>query len=110
MIGQLEIGILSGSSSTLRYLNGNCSWRVTTILAGVEVENEVSVGPQRTLVGGDEGSDSFTLKCVTENGEKLNAIIITHGKEWITVFTYHELLSVISSGHYPTTIKYYSGL
>ena len=84
--GQLEIGILSGSSSTLRYLNGNCSWRVTVNVAGIEVDNEVSVGPQRTLVGGDGGSEGFTLRCVTEDGEQLNAIIITHGKEWITVF------------------------
>ncbi|CAI8020974.1 hypothetical protein GBAR_LOCUS12489 [Geodia barretti] len=38
MIGQMEIGILDGFSSTLRYLNGNCSWRVTTIVAGNEVE------------------------------------------------------------------------
>ena len=92
--GQLEIGILDGFSSTLRYLNGNCSWRITVNVAENEVENEVGVGPQRTLVGGDGGSERFTLRCVTENGEKLNAIISTHGKEWITVFTYHELLSV----------------
>ena len=76
---------MSGFSTTLRYLNGNCSWRVTVNAAGIEVENEVT-GPQITLVGGDEGSDAFTLKCVTEEGEKLNAIIITHGKWWITVF------------------------
>ena len=66
---RLEIGILSGFSSTLRYLNGTCSWRVTAIVAGIEVENEVT-GPQITLVGGDEGSDAFTLKCVTEDGDR----------------------------------------
>ena len=106
---QLEISILSGFSSTLRYFNGTCSWRITINAAGTVIDQEVSVGPQRTLVGGDEGSDSFTLKCVTEEGEKLNAIISTHGKEWITVFTYH-VLSAISSGNYPTTIKYNSAL
>ena len=42
-------------------------------------ENEV-IGPQTTLVGGDGGSNAFTLKCVTEDGEKLNAIISTHGE------------------------------
>ena len=83
--GQLEIGILSGFSSTLHYLHGNCSWRVTINAAGNEVENEVGVGPQRTLVGGDGGSEGFTLKCVTEEGEKLNAIIITHGKGYIDI-------------------------
>ena len=106
--GQLEIGILDGFSSTLHYLNGNCSWRVAVTAAGIEVENEVSVGPQITVDGGDGGSEGFTLKCVTEESEKLNAIISTHGKWWITYF--HELRSVISSGNHPTTIKYYSGL
>ena len=91
---QLEISILSGFSSTLHYLNGNCSWRVTVTAAGNEVENEVSVGPQRTLVGGDGGSEGFALKCVTEEGEKLNAIISTHGKGWV-ITLYHELRSVI---------------
>ena len=108
--GQVEIGILSGFSSTLRYLNGNCSWRVTTILAGNEFDQPLSVGPQITLVGEDEGADDFNLKCVTEEGEKLNVIIITHCKEEWIISPYHELLSVISSGNYPTTIKYYSGL
>ena len=85
---QLEISILSGFSSTLHYLHGNCSWRITVNAAGNQVENEVSVGPQRTLVGGDGGSEGFTLKCVTEEGEKLNAIISTHGKWWV-ITLYH---------------------
>ena len=69
----------------------------------------MSVGPQITLDGGGGGSDGFILKCVTEEGEKLNAIIITHGEEWI-ITVYHELLSVISSGRYPITVKYNSAL
>ena len=76
----MEIGILNGFTSTLRYFNGNCSWRVTTIVAGNEVDQELSVGPLTTLVGGAGGTDEFTLKCVTEEGEQLNAIIITHSK------------------------------
>ena len=92
--GQLEIGILDGFSSTLRHLNGNYSWRVTVNVAGNEIDQEVDVGPQTTLVGGDEGLEGFTLRCVTEEGEKMNAIIITHGKEWI-ITLYHELPSVI---------------
>ena len=76
----MEIGILDGLSSTLRYLNGNCSWRVTAIAAGIEVEVEVSVGPQRTLVGGEGDIETFTLKCVTDEGEQLNALIVTHSK------------------------------
>ena len=89
--GQLEIGILDGFSSTLRYLNGNCSWRVTVNVAGTVAETEV-IGPQRTLDGGD--TERFTLKCVTEEGELLNAIIITHGKEEWIISLYHELRSV----------------
>ena len=82
----MEIGILDGFSSTLRYLNGDCSWRVTTRTAGIEIDQEVSVGPQRSLVGGDGGTDDdFTLKCVTEEGEQLNAIIITHSKCMVLV-------------------------
>ena len=81
----MEVGILDGFSSTLRYLNDNCSWRITTRIAGVEVEVEVSVGPQRTLVGGDGGTEAFTLKCVTEEGEQLNAIIVTHSKCMVLV-------------------------
>ena len=44
------------------------------------VEVEASVGPQRTLVGGDGGTVEFTLKCVTEEGEQLNGITVTHSK------------------------------
>ena len=71
---------MDGFSSTLRYLNGNCSWRVTTRIAGFDSEVVASVGPQTTLVGGDGGTVEFTLKCVTEEGEQLNAMIVTHCK------------------------------
>ena len=76
---QLKIGIVSGFSSTLRYLNGSCSWSVTTSLAGNPVNQSLSVGPQITLFGEDEDSEGFTLRCVAEESELLNAIIITHG-------------------------------
>ena len=76
----MEIGILDGFSSTLRYLNGNCSWKFTTNAAGNEVEVELNVGPLTTLVGVEGGTERFTLKCVTEEGEQLNALIVTHSK------------------------------
>ena len=76
---------MDGFTSTLRYLNGNCSWRVTTIAAGNEVEVDLSVGPLTTLVGGDGGTVEFTLKCVTEEGEQLNAMIVTHSKCMVLV-------------------------
>ena len=80
MTGQVEIGILSGFSSTLRYINGNCSWSIITRIAGNEFDQPLSVGPQTTLVGEDEGADDFNLKCVTEEGGQLNVIIITYGR------------------------------
>ena len=77
----MEIGILNGFTSTLRYFNGNCSWRVTTIVARNEVQVELSVGPLTTLVGGGgDTDDDFTLKCITDEGEQLNTLIITHSK------------------------------
>ena len=81
----MDIGILDGFSSTLRYLNGNCSWKITTIAAGIEVDKEVSVGPLTTLVGGEGDTETFTFKCVTEEGEQLNAIIVTHSKCMVLV-------------------------
>ena len=86
----MEIGILDGFSSTLRYLSGNCSWIVTTRTAGFDSEVVASVGPQTTLVGGDGGTDEFTLKCVTEVGaEQLNAMIVTHSKCMVLVKMCH---------------------
>ena len=80
---------MDGFSSTLRYLNANCSWRITTRTAGIEVDQEVSVGPQMALVGGDGGTDEFTLKCITEEGEQLNAVITTHSKCMVLVIMCH---------------------
>ena len=76
---------MNGFTSTLRYLNGNCSWRVTTKTAGFDSEVVASVGPLITLVGGAGGTDEFTLKCVTEEGEQLNGIIVTHSKCMVLV-------------------------
>ena len=59
------------------------------------MDQPLSVGPQITLVGEDEGADDFNLKCVTEEGEQLNVIIITHCKEEWILSPYHELRSVI---------------
>ena len=72
--GRVEVGILNGSSSILRYLNGNCTWRINT--------TNVRTSPQIPLVG--EGKISgYSLKCVDGGMEKLNAVIITHCKEHI---------------------------
>ncbi|CAI8024276.1 hypothetical protein GBAR_LOCUS14113 [Geodia barretti] len=44
---------------------------------------ELSVGPLITLVGGEGDIETFTLKCVTDEGEQLNALIVTHTLETI---------------------------
>ena len=85
----MEIGILDGFSSTLRYLSGNCSWRITTRIAGFDSEVVANVGPQTTLVGGDGELERFAFKCVTEEGEQLNAIIVTHSKCMVLVKMCH---------------------
>ena len=81
LTGRLEIGILSGYSSTLHYINGNCSWRITTRTAGFDNEHEINAGPHITLVGGDGNIQMFALKCVTEETiVQLDALIITHSE------------------------------
>ena len=75
--GPVNIGILRGFSSVLHYHNGNCSWRLTTNLGGLIVDRQ-SMGPQWTVVG--EGVSGFTLKCVAEGIEQLNALITLFGE------------------------------
>ena len=80
--GQAEIGVLQDYSSTLTYLNGNCSWTVTTTILGEAVQDiPLGVGPQRVLEGGGD-SDELILQCVSlEDGSmKLHAVVKIYGK------------------------------
>ena len=73
--------MLTGFSTTLRYLNGNCSWRITGNLGGIDFQNlEVSMGPQRILFG-NGNAERYTLKCqIDDLTTLLDAVITTHGK------------------------------
>ena len=49
-IGEVEIGILRGVSSTLNYLPGSCLW-ITPLNIGGVVVNVTKMGQQRILEG-----------------------------------------------------------
>ena len=86
-IGQVQVGLLRSSdvkfALTLHYLNGNCSWRVTTHIAGFVREEELSIGPQIKIRG--EGQlVLFNLKCVVDESVKLHAVITLYGELTLT--------------------------
>ena len=77
-IGEVEIGILRGVSSTLNYLPGSCSW-ITPLSIGGVVGNITTMGQQRILEG--TGTiDMFPLKCVVDGIDQLTALVIVYGK------------------------------
>ena len=77
-IGEVEIGILRGVSSTLNYLPGSCSW-ITTLNIGGVVVNVTTMGQQRILEG--TGTlDMLPLKCVVNGIDQLTALVIIFGK------------------------------
>ena len=77
-IGEVEIGILRGVSSTLNYLPGSCSWITPLSIAGVVV-NVTTMGQQRILEG--TGTiDMLPLKCVVDGIDQLTALVIVHGE------------------------------
>ena len=65
--GQVQIGILKTDlnfKSTLKYLNGNCTW-IFTIRAGEDDAMGMSEGPRRVLL---TFGDKFIVQCkVNEN-------------------------------------------
>ena len=77
-IGEVEIGILSGVSSTLNYLPGSCSW-ITTLNIGGSVAIITEIGRQRILEGTGV-IDMFPLKCVVDGIDQLTALVIIFGK------------------------------
>ena len=74
-----KIGILADNSvTTLRYLNGNCSWILTVSVGRFTIDDEVSVGPQIPLRPSDNPTVEY--KCVVNGTVQLRAIITVHGK------------------------------
>ena len=68
---------------TLRYLNSNCSWRITTNALGRIKEEELSLGPQ-TQIRGEGQSLKVDLKCVVDESVKLHAVITLYGELTLT--------------------------
>ena len=73
----VEIGILRDYLPTLRYLKGDCSWRIT-IKDFVE-DDEREIGSNFTLIDPDD-IIRYILKCVVEETVKLTAIVSLYGK------------------------------
>ena len=85
-IGEVEIGILRGVSSTLNYLPDSCSWITTLNIGGVFV-NVTTMGQQRILEG--TGTyDTFPLQCVVNGIDQLTALITIFGKI-VQCISYH---------------------
>ena len=74
----VEIGILRDDAPTLRYLKGDCSWRLT--IGNLLVDNERGNGSNFTLIDPDD-IIRYILKCVVEETVKLTAIVsLYYGK------------------------------
>ena len=85
--GQVQAGLLSGSDVlTLRYLNGNCSWRVTADIEGVVREEKLSISPQIQIRG--VGQTMFDLKCVVDENVLLQTVITLYGELTLTFDRY----------------------
>ena len=76
-MGTLRNSILS-SSSTLRYLNGNCTWTVALNLGTVTAEFE-SVGPEQMLQNSD-AINEYRIKCEVNDTLILDAEVTILGE------------------------------
>ena len=79
--GIVKIGFIPDNSvTTLRYLNGNCSWILTVSVGRYTIDNVVSVDSEvRLTASPDTGTSEF--KCVVNGTVQLHAIITVHGKK-----------------------------
>ena len=75
-IGILKTGVVVDSSSTVHYLNGNCTWTFTTTFGNNPVVG-TSEGPELLLDGGD---NAFTFQCEVNGSVKLSAFATAYGE------------------------------
>ena len=75
-IGILKTGVVLDSSSTVRYLNGNCTWTVTTTFGNIPVVG-TSEGPELPLDGDD---NVITFQCEVNGSVKLSAFTTAYGE------------------------------
>ena len=69
--------ILRDDAPTLRYLKGDCSWRLT--IRNVVEDDERAISSNFTLIDPDD-IIRYILKCVVEETVKLTAIVSLYGK------------------------------
>ena len=75
---QIDVGILRGSSPTLRSHNGSCLWTLT--IAGFDVNIGNMVAPEIVLPAKvTTQTNSFILKCVIDLREELEAVFTVYG-------------------------------
>ena len=80
--GQVQIGILGtgvgiNPSSTVHYLNGNCTWTLTLTLGTIQVVTP-SEGPELFLPTGN--IDVFTFQCEVKGSVELSASGTVYGE------------------------------
>ena len=68
----VETNILRGVSYTLRFLNGNCSWKLT--IEGTLENVPVSEGPER-IIEGTDATSGLLWKCFVGDDLKLQALV-----------------------------------
>ena len=74
----MEIGLLRNFESTLRYLNGNCSWEATTPGG---FENILVAKSQEITILGVDVTNGLVLKCLVGGAIKLHAVFSLHGNK-----------------------------
>ena len=82
---EVEISILRGVSYTLRYLNGNCSWKLT--IEGTLENVPVSEGPER-IIEGTDATSGLLWKCFVGDDLKLQALFSVYGK-------YYKIIEIV---------------
>ena len=75
--------------STLRYLDGNCSWEATA----PGLFEDVFVGKsQEIIVAGGDTADGLIWKCLVDGAIKLNAVFSVYGNTVLYSFITFRLI------------------
>ena len=75
------------SSSTLRYLNGNCTWTVSIKLEGSsDTFVNTREDPELVLLG-NRGVAEYAFQCEVNDSVKLNAALTVYGELYVRVLT-----------------------
>lgn len=76
----IDISVVMNSSSTLRYLNGDCTWTVTIKLeSGSDTFVNTKKDPELVLIG-NRGVAEYAFQCEVNDSVKLNAALTVCGE------------------------------